>query len=155
MKKHNTYYVPTISAGEFVSNKAKIDGYYPDVVRAKAEKIGPLLRSTFKKAYRAGVLIAFGTDSGVSYHGDNGREFVYMVEEGMKPLEAILSATIIAAQLLGEEAELGSIEKGKKADVIGVVGNPLEDISALERVVFVMKDGKIYKNETKKHRMSE
>ena len=155
MKKHNTYYVPTISAGEFVSNKAKIDGYYPDVVREKAEKIGPLLRSTFKKAYRAGVLIAFGTDSGVSYHGDNGREFVYMVEEGMRPLEAILSATIVAAELLGEEDELGSIEKGKKADIIGVVGNPLEDISAMERVVFVMKDGKVYKNETKKNRMSK
>ena len=150
MKEHQTYYVPTISAGEFVAEKAKVDGYYPEVVRPKAKKIGPQLKSTFKKAYESGVTIAFGTDSGVSYHGENAKEFRYMIEGGMKPAEALLSATIVAAQLLNEEKDLGSIETGKKADIIGVLGNPLENISALESVVFVMKNGKIYKNISKK-----
>ena len=150
MKEYQTYYVPTISAGEFVAEKAKVDGYYPEVVRPKAKKIGPQLKSTFKKAYESGVTIAFGTDSGVSYHGENAKEFRYMIEGGMKPAEALLSATIVAAQLLNEEKDLGSIETGKKADIIGVLGNPLENISALESVVFVMKNGKIYKNISKK-----
>jgi len=150
MKEHKTYYVPTISAGEFVADKAKIEGYYPEVVRPKAEEIGPQLKSTFQKAFQAGVNIAFGTDSGVSYHGDNAKEFQYMVEMGMTPKEAILSATKVATELLNEEKNLGSIEEGKKADIIGVRGNPLENISALQDVVFVMKDGKIYKNETNK-----
>ena len=150
MKENGTYYVPTISAGEFVAEKAKIEGYYPEIVRPKAEKIGPLLKSTFQKAYKAGVIIAFGTDSGVSYHGENAKEFSNMVNAGMDPLDAIMSATIVAARLLGEEENLGSVEKGKKADIIGVSGNPLEDISVLENVVFVMKNGKIYKNETEK-----
>ena len=150
MKEHKTYYVPTISAGEFVADKAKIEGYYPEVVRPKAEEIGPQLKSTFQKAFQAGVNIAFGTDSGVSFHGDNAKEFQYMIEMGMTPKEAILSATKVAAELLNEEKNLGSIEEGKKADIIGVRGNPLENISALQDVVFVMKDGKIYKNETNK-----
>ena len=155
MKENGTYYVPTMSAGAFVAEKATIEGYYPEVVRPKAEKIGPLLKSTFQKAYEAGVTIAFGTDSGVSYHGENAKEFSNMVDAGMDPLDAIMSATIVAARLLGEEENLGSIEKGKKADIIGVSGNPLEDISALENVVFVMKDGKIYKNETDKKGKNE
>ena len=150
MKENETYYVPTITAGAFVAEKAKIEGYYPEIVRPKAEKIGPLLKSTFQKAYEAGGTIAFGTDSGVSYHGDNAKEFSSMVDAGMDPLDAIMSATIVAARLLGEEENLGSVEKGKKADIIGVSGNPLEDISVLENVVFVMKNGKIYKNETNK-----
>ena len=151
MKEHKTYYVPTISAGEFVADKAKIEGYYPEIVRPKAVEIGPQLKSTFQKAFQAGVNIAFGTDSGVSFHGDNAKEFQYMVEMGMTPKEAILSATKVAAKLLNEEKNLGSIEEGKKADIIGVRGNPLENISALQNVVFVMKDGKIYKNETNRN----
>jgi len=150
MIKKGTYYVPTISAGEFVANKAKIEGYYPDIVRPKAEKIGPQLKNTFKKAYKAGVKIAFGTDSGVSYHGENAKEFSYMVEAGMSPIEAIFSATKTAADLLEKQDVLGTIEKGKFADIIAVRGNPLQKIEVLENVVFVMKNGKTYKNLTKK-----
>ena len=113
MIEKGTYYVPTISAGEFVANKAKIKGYYPDVVRAKAKKIGPQLKTTFGKAYRAGVKIAFGTDAGVSYHGENAKEFSYMVEAGMSPIEAILSATKTSSELIEKQKELGTIEKGK------------------------------------------
>ena len=151
MKKFGTFYVPTISAGEFVSEKAKIDGYYPDVVQPKAAKIGPQLKNTFKKAYNAGVKIAFGTDAGVSYHGENAKEFRYMIDAGMSPMEAIFSATKTASLLLGEEKNLGSIEKGKLADIIAVKGDPIENIDCLENVVFVMKNGVIYKNLITKH----
>lgn len=144
-----TYYVPTISAGEFVADKAKIDGYYPDIVRPKAKKIGPQLKNTFKKAYKAGVKIAFGTDAGVSYHGENAKEFSYMVEAGMSHIDAILSATKTASELIERQDDLGTIEKGKFADIIAVKGNPLQKIEALEKVVFVMKNGKTYKNLTK------
>ena len=145
-----TYYVPTISAGEFVANKAKIEGYYPDVVRPKAKKIGPQLKTTFGKAYKAGVKIAFGTDAGVSYHGQNAKEFSYMVEAGMSPIEAILSATKTSSELIGKQKDLGTIEKGKLADIVAVKGDPLKKIEVLEKVVFVMKSGKIYKNLTTK-----
>ena len=145
MKKHGTYYVPTILAGNFVAEKAKIDGYFPDIVRPKAAAIGPLSQATFGKAYKAGVNIAFGTDSGVSAHGDNAQEFALMVEAGMPPAEAILSATVNTAKLLDVEETLGTLEAGKLADIIAVKGNPLTDISVLEHVQFVMKDGKIYK----------
>ncbi|MEC7471070.1 MAG: amidohydrolase family protein [Pseudomonadota bacterium] len=145
MKKHGTYYVPTILAGNFVAEKAKIDGYFPDIVRPKAAAIGPLIQATFGKAYKAGVNIAFGTDSGVSAHGDNAQEVALMVEAGMPPAEAILSATVNTAKLLDVEETLGTLEAGKLADIIAVKGNPLTDISVLEHVQFVMKDGKIYK----------
>ena len=144
MKKHGTYLVPTILAGQFVMEKAKIDGYYPEIIRPKAAAIGPLLKTNFEKAVKAGVKIAFGTDSGVSYHGDNAQEFKYMVEAGMPAMEAIRTATVHAAELLGESDSLGSITAGKFADIIAVKGNPLEDISVLETVDFVMKDGFVY-----------
>ena len=147
MKERGTYYVPTISAGEFVAEKAMVDGYYPDIIRPKAAKIGPQIKNTFKKAHQAGVKIAFGTDSGVSYHGDNAKEFLYMVEGGMAPMAAIQSATRVAAELLGIEDALGTIEVGKTADIIAVKGDPIKDISALQDVVFVMKDGVVYKND--------
>ena len=146
MKEHGTYYVPTISAGEFVAEKAKVDGYYPEIIRPKAAKIGPQIKNTFQKAHQAGVKIAFGTDSGVSYHGENAKEFLYMVEGGMAPMAAIQSATKVAAELLGIEDALGTIEVGKTADIIAVKGNPIKDISALRDVVFVMKNGVVYKN---------
>ena len=146
MKEKGTYYIPTISAGEFVAEKAEIDGYYPDIVRPKAKKIGPQIKETFQKAYDAGVSIAFGTDSGVSYHGDNAKEFAYMVEAGMSEIEAIMSATKTAAELLEISNTLGTIEKNKLADIIAVEGDPIENIAALESVVFVMKNGVIYKN---------
>ena len=147
MKKYGTYYVPTISAGEFVAEKAKVDGYYPEIIRPKAAKIGPQIKNTFQRAYKAGVKIAFGTDSGVSYHGENGKEFLYMVEGGMTPMEAILSATKIGAELLGIEDKLGTIEIGKTADIIAVKGDPIKDISVLQNVSFVMKNGIIYKRD--------
>jgi len=145
MKKHGTYYVPTIIAGEWVSEKSKIDGYFPEIVRPKAATIGPIIKSTFAKAYKKGVKIAFGTDTGVSKHGENAREFSLMVEAGMSPMEAIQSATKTSAQLLAIDDQLGTIEKGKIADIIAVDANPLEDISTLENVTFVMKDGMVYK----------
>ncbi|MBT8144414.1 MAG: amidohydrolase family protein [Gammaproteobacteria bacterium] len=145
MKRMGTYYVPTISAGEWVAGKAEIPGFFPDLVRPKAAAIGPQIQDTFARAYRAGVRIAFGTDSGVSAHGDNAREFQLMVEAGMPPMEAIRSATMTAAELLGMADELGSIESGKIADLVAVTGDPLEDIELLQDIVFVMKDGSVYK----------
>lgn len=145
MKKYGTYLVPTILAGEFVAEKAKIDGYYPEIVRPKAAAIGPQLKTNFAKAYQAGVKIAFGTDSGVSFHGDNAQEFKLMVDQGMSEMDAILTATTNAADLLGESENLGSLEVGKFADIIAVKGNPLDDISILEKVDVVIKNGKIVK----------
>ncbi len=145
MKKHGTYYVPTISAGKWVAEKAKIDGFFPEIVRPKAARVGPQIEKTFARAYKAGVKIAFGTDSGVSPHGENAKEFIYMVEAGMKPMEAIQSATRVAAELLGISDRLGTLEAGKIADIIAVNGDPIADISAMLHVVFVMKEGTIYK----------
>ncbi|MCU7553581.1 amidohydrolase family protein [Alteromonas sp. ASW11-19] len=145
MKEHGTYYVPTILAGAFVAEKAKIDGYFPDIVRPKAAAIGPLIQETFAKAYQEGVNIAFGTDSGVSAHGDNAQEFALMVEAGMPAAAALRSATVATADLLGVADKLGTLEAGKLADIIAVSGDPLEDITSMEKVSFVMKDGTIYK----------
>lgn len=145
MVEHGTWYVPTILAGKFVAEKAEIDGYFPEIVRPKARMIGPMIQQTFGRAWRAGVRIAFGTDSGVSAHGDNAREFVYMVETGMPPIEAIRAATLHAAELLGISDQAGQLTEGHWADLIAVEGNPLEDIKALTTVRFVMKDGVVYK----------
>ncbi len=144
MKAHGTWYVPTILAGRWVSEKAEIDGFFPEVVREKAATIGPLIQDTFARAWAADVNIVFGTDSGVSPHGDNAREFELMVEAGMPELDAIRSATIIGARFLDMEDDLGSIEAGKYADLIAVAGNPLEDISELRDVRFVMKAGRTH-----------
>lgn len=145
MIEHGTWYVPTILAGKFVAEKAEIDGYFPEIVRAKAKTIGPMIQHTFGRAWRAGVRIAFGTDSGVSPHGENGREFLYMVETGMAPIDAIRAATVHAAELLGIEADAGRLTEGRWADLIAVDGNPLEDIAVLTKVSFVMKNGVVYK----------
>ncbi len=145
MKDRGTYYVPTILAGSWVAEKAKIDGFFPELVRPKAAAIGPVIKSTFAKAYDLGVPIVFGTDTGVSAHGDNAQEFALMVEGGMPPMEAIQSATSVAAIFLGIGDTHGTLAAGKQADIVAVPGNPLDDITALERVSFVMKGGKIYK----------
>jgi len=145
MKKHHTYYVPTITAGVWVGDKAKIDGYYPDIVRPKAAAVGPQISKTFSKAYKQGVSIAFGTDAGVFPHGLNGREFGYMVAAGMPEMDAIKSATMAAAKLLRVDDMLGSIEVGKLADIVAVDGNPLTNIKLMESISFVMKDGVIVK----------
>ena len=145
MKRRGTYYVPTIIAGKFVAEKAEVDGYFSELVRPKAAAIGPLIQDTFARAYKSGVPIAFGTDTGVSPHGDNWKEFGYMIEAGMPAMEAIVSATVSAADLLGESEDLGSIEPGKYADIIAVPGDPLSDPAEFGRVHFVMKGGRVYK----------
>ena len=145
MKEKGAWYVPTIMAGRFVAEKAQVEGYFSEVVRPKAAAIGPLIAATFARAYRAGVPIAFGTDTGVSPHGDNWQEFVYMVEGGMPAMEAIVSATRSAAVLLNQWENLGSIEPGKYADIVAVPGDPREDVDEFGRVHFVMKGGKIFK----------
>ena len=122
MKERGTYYVPTISAGKFVAEKAKIDGYFPLVVRPKAAAIGPQIQETFSRAWKAGVKIAFGTDQGVAPHGDNGYEFIYMVDAGMPAMAAIKASTLEAARLLDMEKEIGTVEAGKAADLVAVPG---------------------------------
>ena len=146
MREKGTYYVPTIIAGLWVAKKAEDPDFFPELVRPKAAEIGPQIKGTFGKAYQAGVKIAYGTDTGVSAHGNNATEFKHMVEAGMPPMKAIQSATIEAAKLLGEYDQLGSLVQGKIADIIAVNGNPIEDITTLEEVDFVMKSGKIYKS---------
>ncbi|MFI5134135.1 MAG: amidohydrolase family protein [Chitinophagales bacterium] len=144
-KKTGAWYVPTIIAGKSVADSAKIPNYYPPSVAKKATEIGPKLQSTFAKAYKAGVKIAFGTDAGVYQHGKNWLEFTYMIEAGMTPMDAIKAATISAAELLGVKNQLGSIEAGKIADVVAVDGDPLKDPQVFGKVIFVMKDGVVYK----------
>ena len=145
MKEKGTYYVPTIMAGDWVAKKAQIPNFFPALVKPKAEKIGPLIQSTFTKAYNAGVKIAFGTDSGVSAHGDNWQEFILMTDAGMSNKDALKSATIETAKLLRIEDKLGQIKPGMLADIIAFQNNPIEDISVVKNVSFVMKDGVIYK----------
>ncbi len=146
-KQYGTWYVPTLTAASSVADSAKKPGYYPELVTPKALEIGPKIKATFAKAYKAGVKIAFGTDAGVYQHGRNWIEFVYMIEAGMPAMEAIQSATINAAELLGEKDRLGSIEAGKLADIVAVDGDPLKDAQAFGKIVFVMKDGVVYKNQ--------
>lgn len=146
MKQYGTYFVPTITAGKAVAENAKIDGFYPEIIVPKALEIGPKIQSTFAKAYKRGVNIAFGTDAGVFPHGQNAKEFGYMVEVGMPPMEAIQSATLINAKVLGLANELGQIKPNFIADIVATDSNPLKDITAMERIIFVMKDGFIYKN---------
>jgi imidazolonepropionase-like amidohydrolase len=143
-KKSGAYLVPTLSAGKWTAEKAKEVGYYPAPIAAKALGLDVLIQKAFARAYRAGVKVAFGTDAGVYPHGLNAREFEYMVEAGMPPMEAILSATRGAADLLGKSADVGGVQAGRYADLIAVKGDPLADIKLLQRVSFVMKEGEIY-----------
>ena len=148
-KEHGTWFVPTIIAGDFVAQKAKVPGYYPPQVAAKAAAIGPLILGTAGRAYKAGVKIAFGTDAGVFPHGENAHEFELMVQAGMPPLFTIQAATTHAAELLKHDKDLGSLSAGRFADVVAVPGNPVEDISLMKRVSFVMKAGVVYKQDGK------
>ena len=145
MIQKGTFFVPTISAGKFVAEQAKVPGYYHPLVVPKALEIGPQIQTTFAKAYKRGVKIAFGTDAGVFPHGDNGKEFGYMVEAGMPAIEAIKSATVVSAGILGMSDKLGSISAGMLADIVATDENPLKNIKTMEKVSFVMKDGVIYK----------
>jgi len=148
-KEHGTYLVPTILAGKTVAEMATVPGYLHPTVQAKAARIGPLIQDMFKRAYAAGVKVAFGTDSGVSNHGENAREFQYMVEAGMPAIEAILAATRAGADLIGASDRIGSIQAGRFADLIAVAGNPLTDIAEMRKVTFVMKGGVVYKGAAK------
>ncbi len=145
MKKNKTYLVPTMTAGKEVTEKAAIEGYYPDVIVPKALEIGPQIQDTFKKAYKRGVRIAFGTDAGVFKHGQNAKEFGYMIEAGMPAVTAIQCATIVNAKVLNMNKELGQIAPDFIADIVAVNEDPSEQIKTMENVVFVMKEGKIYK----------
>ena len=149
MKQYGVWLVPTITAGKSTADSAKIPGYYSDIVTPKALATGPQIQATFSKAYKAGVKIAFGTDAGVFKHGLNWLEFGYMIEAGMPAMDAIKAATINAADLLGMKNQLGSIETGKIADIVAVDGNPLKDPQVFGKVVFVMKDGVVYKSESR------
>lgn len=144
-KKHGTYLVPTVLAGKTVEELAKKPGALHPSVREKAARIGPLIQGAFARAWKGGVKIAFGTDSGVSAHGENAREFEYMVQAGMPAIEAILSATRNAADLLGAADRVGSVQKGRYADLIAVDGDPVRDIGEMRRVRFVMKGGVVHK----------
>ena len=146
MKERGTYWVPTNMAGEWVAKKAQEPGYFPEIVRPKAAAIGPQIKATFSKAYKAGVKIAFGTDSGVSPHGENAHEFELMVEGGMPPMKAIQAATLEASKLLRVDDRLGTLEAGKLADIVAVKGDPLADISLMTKIGFVMKDGIVFKD---------
>lgn len=145
MKEHNAFYVPTISAGKYVAQQAKVENFYPAIIVPKALAIGPQIQATFGRAYKAGVPIAFGTDAGVFPHGENAKEFIYMTEAGMPVMEALQSATVTNADLLGMKDKLGVLEAGYIADIIATNEDPTQNINAVEEVVFVMKDGVVYK----------
>jgi imidazolonepropionase-like amidohydrolase len=145
MIERGTWYVPTIMAGNWVAEKAAIDGFFPELVRPKAAAIGPIINETFARAYARGVPIVFGTDTGVSAHGDNAVEFALMVEGGMPPMEAIQSATSVAAEFLEIGDTHGRLLEGYQADIVAVPGNPLDDITLMQQVNFVMKGGVRYK----------
>ena len=142
-RKHGTYLVPTLLAGRTVADMAKVPGHLHPTVQAKAADLGPRMLDMARRAYKGGVKMAFGTDSGVSKHGDNAKEFALLVEAGVPPAEAILMATKHAADLVGGADRIGSVQAGRLADLIAVAGDPLRDVSELERVRFVMKGGQV------------
>jgi len=125
--------------------KAQTPGFLPPAVATKALIAGKQMTATFQHAYQSGVKIAFGTDQGVAPHGENAKEFIHMVEAGMPAMQAIKSATLEGAKLLGVEKDLGTVESGKFADLVAVPGDPLADIHLMTKVSFVMKAGTVYK----------
>ena len=145
MKQYDTYLVPTLSAGRYVRQQADIPGYYPDIIIPKIMKVDAGIRQTMKMVAEEGVNIAFGTDAGVFPHGDNAKEFIYMVETGWSEMFSIQSATITNAKVLDMQGKLGELKEGYLADIIAVDGNPIKDISTMTMVSFVMKNGIIYK----------
>jgi imidazolonepropionase-like amidohydrolase len=146
-KKHGTYLVFDIYNDDFILQEGMKVGMLPEAIE-KEKKIGRVQRENFGKAWRAGVKIAFGTDSGVYPHGDNWKQFPYMVEFGMKPIDALRAATVQAAELLGLSGKAGLVAPGAFADLIAVSGDPLADIRAMENVRFVMKDGIVIRHDT-------
>ncbi|NWK95874.1 Xaa-Pro dipeptidase [Sphingobium lactosutens] len=142
-KAKGSYLVPTLLAGDTVTRQAETAAWMPATVRAKARIVGPLMIDAVRRARAAGVNMAFGTDSGVSAHGDNAREFALMVQAGLPPIDAIRAATVWAAAHVGLDRDIGSIIPGKAADIVAVKGDPLADIRALESIAFVMKGGDV------------
>ncbi len=145
-KEKDAYLVPTVMAGDFVAKTAKDAKWMTEPQRIKSLEAGPLMLDMLRKAHAAGVKIAFGTDSGVSVHGDNATELVLMVEAGMTPQEALTAATVNAADHIDMSDQIGTIATGKFADIIAVKANPLDNIEQMRDVGFVMKDGNIYKS---------
>lgn len=146
MKERGTYLVPTLMAFEYTGG-AHAPRNYPPEIAEKAHAAAEAHSNAFRMALKMGVRIAFGTDSGVSPHGLNAEEFALMVDRGMDPAQALLSATSVAADLLGLEDDLGTLEPGKRANIIAIPGNPVSDIRATEKVHFVMKDGVVFRND--------
>lgn len=147
LKENNGVLVPTVMAGDFVARTAKNATWMTEPQRVKSLEVGPKMLDMLRRAHEAGVTIAFGTDTGVSPHGDNARELELMVEAGMTPQEAIVAATLTAAEHLQMGADIGSLEPGKFADLIAVGGSPLDNISELRDVDAVMKGGVMFKDE--------
>lgn len=146
-RQTGAYLVPTLLPGAKIPPMMEGNPFFTDAIKAKANAAGAASMQNVRLAYEAGVKIAFGTDSAVTPHGLNGEEFALMVQAGMSEMDAIYAATIAAADLLGQSADLGTIEAGKLADIIAVDGNPLEDITELERVVAVVKNGRLMSTE--------
>lgn len=146
MVKNNCYLIPTLSAGIQVAEKAKVPGFFPEVVAKKALEIGPKHMATISKANKKGVPMGFGTDAGVFPHGLNAMEFGYLLKAGIPVSESLRAATVTNAFLLGMSTELGQLKEGFFADIVAVEDNPMTNVATLENVVFVMKDGKVYKN---------
>jgi len=142
-KAKGSYLVPTLLAGDTVARQAEEAEWMPAAVRAKARTVGPLMVDALRRAHQGGVRIAFGTDSAVSKHGENAREFALMVKAGLTPLETIKSATVWAATHAGLEAEIGTLAAGKSADIVAVKGDPLTDVRSLETMGFVMARGAV------------
>ncbi|WEK00837.1 MAG: amidohydrolase family protein [Candidatus Sphingomonas phytovorans] len=140
-KAKGTYLVPTLLAGDTVARQAESAEWMPAAVRAKARTVGPVMIAALRRAHEGGVLIAFGTDSAVSPHGENAQEFALMVKAGLTPLDAIRSATVWGATHIGLQDEIGTLAKGKAADIVAVKGDPLANIRVLEKMAFVMKGG--------------
>jgi imidazolonepropionase-like amidohydrolase len=146
-KKTGAYLVPTLLAGDTVKRMAEEGGVLTDSQAEKAIRVGTAMMGNFEKAHKAGVKVAYGTDSGISIHGTNAQEAVLMVKAGMSPMNVIKTATINSADLIDMSDDIGTIEAGKYADIIAVAGSPLDNIEALLDVGFVMKGGKVFKND--------
>lgn len=145
-KAKGSYLVPTLLAGDTVTRQAETADWMPDAVRAKARAIGPQMIDALRRAHEGGVRIAFGTDSAVSKHGENAREFALMVKAGLTPLDTIRAATVWGATHVGLENDIGSLAPGKAADIVAVRGDPLTDVKQLETMVFVMKGGAVVRS---------
>jgi imidazolonepropionase-like amidohydrolase len=150
MKEHGTYLVPTVYVGFAVEEHAQ-EWKLPEKLLAKAKNINAQKLQWLHKAIEAGVKIAYGTDAGVFPHGENGKDFKYLVEAGMSPMRAIQAATVEAAALIGQPERIGSLAAGRFADVIAVNADPLKDITVLEKIPFVMKNGRVYRNDLLSH----